>query len=378
MKIETFQLERIESLWENTVDYNLSETGIHPFSLEELLDEAEMKKLHSIRLGYGQTNGSIELREVISRMYPGTDRENILVTSGAIEANFIAIWNLLDKGDELVLMLPNYMQIWGLARAFGIEVKPFFLKEELNWQPDLNELQDLVSPKTKMIAVCNPNNPTGAILNENAMSEIVRLARQADAWLYADEIYQGAELSGVDTPTFYGLTDKAIATCGLSKAYAMPGLRIGWIVAPHDIIADFWARRDYTTIATGILSNRIAALALRPDLRARIVKRNRIMLNENLGVLTEWANHHENLFTFIPPQAGGMAFLRYHMNINSTELSTKLREEKSTFIVPGDCFGMDHRIRIGIGSERNYLSNALNRISETLAEINSASNTLSR
>jgi len=378
MKIETFQLERIESLWENTVDYNLSETGIHPFSLEELLDDEEMKKLHSIRLGYGQTNGSIELREAISHMYPGTDRDNILVTSGSIEANFIAVWNLLDRGDELVLMLPNYMQIWGLARAFSIEVKPFFLKEELNWQPDLNELQDLISPKTKMIAVCNPNNPTGAIMNENAMSEIVRLARQADAWLYADEIYRGAELDGKETPSFYGLTDKAIATCGLSKAYAMPGLRIGWIVAPHDIIADFWARRDYTTIATGILSNRIAALALQPEMRAKIVTRNRNMLNENLSVLTEWANHHQNLFTFVPPQAGGMAFLRYHMNINSTELSTRLRKEKSTFIVPGDCFGMDHLIRIGIGSERNYLSNALNRFSETLEEINSASNTLSR
>ncbi|NOR14618.1 MAG: aminotransferase class I/II-fold pyridoxal phosphate-dependent enzyme [Candidatus Aminicenantes bacterium] len=369
MKIELFQLERIESLWENTVEYNLSETGIHPFSLEELLDEAEMSKLHSIRLGYGQTNGSIELREAISSMYPGTDQDNILVTSGAIEANFITIWNLLDKGDEIVLMLPNYMQIWGVTRAFGIDVKPFYLKEELDWQPALNELRDLITSKTKMIAVCNPNNPTGAILSEDAMAEIVKLAREADAWLYADEIYRGAELNGVDTPSFYGRTEKAIVTGGLSKAYALPGLRIGWIVAPHNTIADLWARRDYTTIATGILSNRIATLALQPEMRTKIVKRNRNMLNENLDVLTKWANQHENLFKFIPPQAGGMAFLRYNMKINSTELSTKIREEKSTFIVPGDCFGMDHRIRIGIGSERNYLSNALERISETLTEI---------
>ncbi len=369
MKIEIFQLERTESLWENTVEYNLTETGVHPFTLEELLDKEEIIKLHSIRLGYGQTNGSIELREVISSMYPGTDRDNILVTSGSIEANFVSIWNLLNKGDELVLMLPNYMQIWGVARAFGINVKPFYLKEELNWQPDLDELQGLVTSKTKMIAVCNPNNPTGAIMSEEAMSEIVRLARKADAWLYADEIYRGAELNGIDTPSFYGRYEKVIATGGLSKAYALPGLRIGWLVGPHKTVADFWACRDYTTIATGILSNRIAALALQPEKRAKIIKRNRKMLNENLEVLTEWAKTHENLFTFIPPQAGGMAFLRYHMKINSTELSTKIREEKSTFIVPGDCFGMDHRIRIGIGSEKNYISNALKRISETLAEI---------
>lgn len=369
MKIEDFQLERIESLWENTVEYNLSETGIHPFCLEELLDKEELSNLHSIRIGYGQTNGSIELRDVISSMYPGTDRDNVLVTTGSIEANFVTVWNLLDKGDELVLMLPNYMQIWGAARAFGVDVKPFYLKEELGWQPDLNKLQDLVTAKTKMIAVCNPNNPTGAIMGDESMAEIVHLARKADAWLYADEIYRGAELDGIETPSFYGRYEKALVAGGLSKAYALPGLRIGWIVAPKRLIADFWARRDYTTIATAILSNRIAALALQPEMRAKILKRNRTMLNENLEVLTEWAQAHEKLFTFIPPRAGGMAFLRYNMEINSTELSTKIREEKSTFIVPGDCFGMDQRIRIGIGSEKNYLSAALERISETLREI---------
>jgi len=369
MKIDIFELERTQSLWENTVEYNLTETGIHPFTLQELLDQREIEKLHSIRLGYGQTNGSTELRDAISAMYPGTNRDNVLVTNGSIEANFVAMWSLLNPGDELVLMLPNYMQIWGIARAFNITVKPFYLKEELGWQPDLEELTKLVTPKTKMIAVCNPNNPTGAVLSEEAMHKIVSMAKEVKAWLYADEIYRGAELSGIPTPSFYGLYEKTIVAAGLSKAYSLPGLRIGWLTGPNKAIAEVWSRRDYTTIASAILSNRIAALALQPQLRAKILRRNRKMLNENLGVLTEWVNAHQHLFTFIPPKAGGMVFLRYNMKINSTELSTKIREEKSTFIVPGDCFGMDHRIRIGIGSERNYLSKALERISETLAEI---------
>lgn len=369
MKIETFELERTQSLWENTVDYNLTETGIHPFTLNELLTRDEIEALHDLRLGYGQTNGSIPLREAISAMYPGTNRENILVTNGSIEANFVTIWNLLERGDEIVLMLPNYMQIWGLARAFGMTVKPFYLREELGWQPDLDELCKLVTPNTKMIAVCNPNNPTGAILSEEAMAEIVRLAKEAGAWLYADEIYRGAELSGQETPTFLGRYEKVVVAGGLSKAYALPGLRIGWLVGPHQQIAEAWARRDYTTIATGILSNDIATLALQPDRRARILQRNRAMLNENLNALTQWTETHDTLFSFLPPQAGGMAFLRYDLDINSTELVRKIREEKSTFLVAGDCFGMDHRLRIGIGSEQSYLLEGLSRVSETLAEI---------
>jgi len=369
MKIDIFELERTQSLWENSVDYNLTETGIHPFTLKELLEESDIEKLLSLRLGYGQTNGSIELRDAVSAMYPNADRDNVLITNGSIEANFVAVWSLLNSGDELVLMLPNYMQIWGVARAFDIQVKPFYLKEELNWQPDLNELKNLITPKTKMIAVCNPNNPTGAVLTEEAMNEIISLAKEADAWLYADEVYRGAELSGVDTPSFYGRYEKVIVAGGLSKAYALPGLRIGWLAGPYKVIADAWARRDYTTIATAILSNRIAALALKPDLRERILVRNRKILNENIIILRNWADSHKGLFKFIPPQAGGMVFLKYAMNVNSTELITKIRKEKSTFIVAGDCFGMDHYVRIGIGCEKEYLKAGLKRISEVLAEI---------
>ena len=201
------------------------------------------------------------------------------------------------------------------------------------------------------------------------MNMIVGLAKESNAWLYADEIYRGAELSGKDTASFYGRYDKVIIAGGLSKAYALPGLRIGWLVGPHEEIANTWARRDYTTIATCVLSNRIAALALQPELRAKILRRNPKMLNENIIVLKKWADSHKDLFIFIPPQAGGMVFLRYNMDINSTDLVTKLRKGKSTFIIAGDCFGMDHRVRIGIGSEKDYLWSGLKRISETLKEI---------
>lgn len=368
MKIETFELERIQSLWENRVKYNLTESGIHPYTLEELLDRDEIERLLSLRLGYGQTNGSEELREAISRLYPGTDLDNVLVTNGSAEANFLSIWTYLDPGDELILMLPNYMQIWGIARSFGATVKPFHLREELNWGPDLEELKSQISSRTKMISVCNPNNPTGAVLSDEAMKEIIQLAAQVDAWVYADEIYRGAELDSEETPTFLGMYDKTIVCCGLSKAYALPGLRIGWLVGPKDMVEKAWASHDYTSISSGILSNWVATLVLQPELREKVLSRNRKILNENLELLEDWLGKYDNLFSLIPPRAGGVAFPRYNMKINSTELATKLIQEKSVFIAAGDCFGMDHYMRIGIGSEKDYLLAGLKLIDETLEE----------
>jgi len=369
MKIEIFELERTQSLYENTVDYNLTESGVHPYTLEELLDKEEIENLLSLRLGYGQTNGSIELREAVSRLYPGADLDNVLITNGTAEANFISIWCNLDPGDELLLMVPNYMQMSGIARSFGVTVKPFHLREELNWGPDLEELKGLITPRTKMISVCNPNNPTGAVLSEEGMKEIVRLAKEADAWIYSDEVYRGAELDGKEIPSFFGLYDKVIACCGLSKSYAFPGLRIGWLVGPKKAIEQCWACHDYTSISSGMLSNHVAALVLQPDRRMKVLNRNRKILKENLSALQEWTDKHGDLFSFIPPRAGGIAFLKYSMNINSSELMTKLREEKSVFIVAGDLFGMDHYLRIGFGAEKDYLLKGLSLFDELLSDI---------
>jgi len=369
MKIEIFEMERAQSLWENRVKYNLTESGVHPYTLEEFLESDEIEKLLSIRLGYGQTNGSEELREAISRLYSGTNLDNILVTNGTAEANFITIWQYLDPGDELILMLPNFMQIYGLARSFGVKVIPFHLREELKWGPDLDELKSLVSPRTKMIAVCNPNNPTGAVLSESEMKEIARLAQEADVWIYSDEVYQGAELDGEETPTFWGLYDKVIACCGLSKAYALPGLRMGWLVGPKDKIEEAWSYHDYTSISSGILSNWLASLVLQPERRKKVLDRNRKILKENLIVLEERTNKNKPLFELIPPRAGGVAFPRYNMKINSTEFADKLMKEKSVFIVAGDFFGMDQYVRIGIGTEKDYFKAGLELIDETLEEI---------
>jgi len=369
MKIEPFKMERMQSTWENVVTYNLSESGVHPIPLKELISQEELDELLSLELGYCQTNGTPELRKTISRLYPGSNPDQILVTNGSAEANFILIWSNIEPGDEVLFMLPNYMQMWGLLRGFGASVKPYYLREELSWAPDLDELKKLMTKKTKMIVVTNPNNPTGATLSEEAMKTITELAEGAGAWILSDEVYQGAEFEGEPTPSFYGKYDKAIVVNGLSKAYGLPGLRMGWIVAPEDFIKKTWSYHDYTTISPSILSDRLAQLALSSENKEKIRRRTQSILKSNFPIIESWFKEKNGLFEFVPPQAGAIVFVRYNLEINSTELVNKLIHEKSVLVVPGDHFEMDHYLRIGFGEKEKKLLEALELIGETLNEI---------
>jgi len=363
-------MERMQSTWENRVRYNLSESGVHPLAVRELLaDAAAQERLLDQELIYPQSNGSEELRGHIARLYPGATADNVLVTNGTSEANFVCIWGFVEPGDEVVLMLPNYMQIWGVARGFGATVKPFYLREGLGWQPDLDELRQAITSRTKMIAVCNPNNPTGAVLNQEAMEAIVAEARHVGAWLLADEVYRGTERNGQTTPTFWGRYERMLCTAGLSKAYGLPGLRIGWIVAPPEEALRLWSYRDYTTISPSTLGDLLARVALAPGTHERLIERTRGILNANFPLFKAWIDAHGDLFRLIPPAAGAIAYLRYRLDINSTALVERLLHEKSVLIVPGDHFGMDHYLRIGYGSPPEYLRTGLDRIEELLREL---------
>ncbi|MGB8953310.1 MAG: aminotransferase class I/II-fold pyridoxal phosphate-dependent enzyme [Candidatus Aminicenantales bacterium] len=364
MKIEIFKMERMQSTWENVVDYNLSESGVHPLSIEELVSAEERTDILKVGLGYSQTNGTLELRKEIARLYPGIRTEQILATAGSSEANFLLIWSLIDPGDEVIFEVPNYMQMWGLLHAFGAKVKPLYLRESLNWEPDLDELKKQVSKKTKLIIVTNPNNPTGAVLSSEAMEAVIHQAREVGAWILADEVYQGAERIGPRTSSFWGKYDKLIVVNGLSKAYGLPGLRIGWIVGPEDFIKKTWAYHDYTTISPSILSDRLARIALSSSVREKILERTRRILNANFPILEAWLNTQDGLFSYVPPQAGAIVFVRYNMKVNSTALVDRLIREKNVLLVPGDHFEMDHYLRFGYGEKEKYLLDALARVAE--------------
>ncbi len=368
-----FELERMMSKWENVVEYNLTESGVHPLTLAELVDDPDSRAdLMATELNYPQTNGIGPLRERIAALYPGATPENVLVTVGCAEANFITIQTLLQPGDEIVVMLPNYMQIWGIARNYGMQIKTFHLNEAQQWAPDLAELDEAVSDRTKLIAVCNPNNPTGYILAEAEMEAIVAAAERVGAWLLADEVYSGTEQhTDIQTPSFWGRYDKVLAMNSLSKAYGLPGLRTGWVVAPAATIDDIWARHEYTTISVTTLANKLAALALSPDVRPRLIRRAREYARRGFSILEEWLASHQGLFDVVPPQAAAIAFVRYHLEINSTEFMERLRSEKSVLIVPGDHFGLDYHLRFSFGPPPDYLRAGLERIHQLVVELES-------
>jgi hypothetical protein len=374
MRLERFAMERMQSTFENQVEFNLSESGVHPLTLGELVADSELAgTILGEPLRYTQSNGTERLRSAIAGLYRGATPEHIQVTNGGSEANFITTLRLVDRDDEVVLMVPNYMQTWGIARACGAVVREWpLLFEGGRWRLDVAALDRLVSARTKLIVICNPNNPTGARFEAADLDRIAAIAGRTGAWILSDEIYRGAERDGRETASMWGRTQRVVVTSGLSKAYGLPGLRIGWLAGPPDFVASTWAYHDYTTIAPGALSDALAIHALDPGRRMQILERTRAILNRNYPVISQWLDAHGGLFSYAPPDAGAIVYARYHHPINSTELVTRLREDKSVLIVPGDHFGMDGYLRIGFGDEVEYLKQGLGRLHELLDTIASA------
>lgn len=369
---QPFMMERWMSMYEQEVDFNLSESGVHPVKLRELLagDPGLVEQLLESELNYPHVNGIPTLRQHIADIYPGAGPENVLVTVGAAEANYISVRTLMAPGDEMVVMLPNYMQIWGIGRNHNFQIRTFHLLEQNGWAPDLAELAEAVTTDTRLIAVCNPNNPTGRALTMPEMQAIVDQAERVGAWIVADEVYSGAERVVEDqTPSFYGLYDRVIANGSMSKAYGLPGLRIGWSVGPAETIEEIWTRHEYTTISATMLANHLAAIALSPEVRPRLLARTRDYIRRGFPVLQRWMDQHDGTFSLVPPDAAAIAFVRYNLAINSSEMAERLWREKSVLIVPGDHFGLDHFLRISFGLPHEYLEAGLDRIHELIEEV---------
>jgi aspartate/methionine/tyrosine aminotransferase len=377
MKLEPFALERLQSIWEHRVAWNLAESGVHPLRVEELVEsDSDRESLLRQPLIYTQTNGTHELRSAIAAMYPGATPAHVQVTNGGSEANFVTLTALVEPGDDVVAMMPNYLQVHGVARGLGARVIPWTLLETpasgsgaARWAPDLAALESSVGPRTKAIYLTNPNNPTGARLTSAELDAICAIAARAGAWIVSDEIYRGAELDGVETPTVWGRYDRVVVTSGLSKAFALPGLRIGWAVGPPALVDELWGIHDYTTIAPGAINDRLACIALAPARRELLLARTRGILRTNYPALRRWIEKRSPALSHVPPEAGAIAFVRYTYPVDSNALVERIRDQQSVLLSPGSHFGIDQHLRIGFGADPELLLAALERLGEALDEI---------
>lgn len=364
MRIAPFTLERVQSEWEHRVRYNLSESGVHPLSIRGLLgDGPALDALVDTPLIYTQTNGTPELRGSIAAQYPGAGADDVQVTNGGSEANFVVTWHLVEPGDEVVVMVPAYMQIAGLVPAFGGQVRGWpMVRDGGAWRPDLDRLRTLVTGKTRAIVINTPNNPTGARLSAADLDAIAAIADHTGAWIVSDEIYRGAECDGVESPSMWGRSSRVVVTSGLSKAYGLPGLRVGWAVGPPGVAASLWSYHDYTSIAPGALSDQLATVALTPATRTRLLERTRGILRENVPRVEAWLRTCGHPFEWTTPDAGAFLYARYGLPVGSTALTDRLREEESVLLVPGDAFGMDGYLRFGVGERADYVLAGLERL----------------
>lgn len=372
MPFKPFALEQFLSEYEQSVAYNYSESGVHPVPLGELLNLAgqPIESLADVPLNYPEVNGELKLRAYIAALYPGATPDNVLVTIGASEANLLAATTLLEPGDEVLAFRPTYLQFGGMAENIGVTVKTIDLVEKEGWRLDLGQLASLVTSKTKVISIVNPNNPTGSILNEAEITALIEAADSVGAWILADEVYAGTERNTADiTPTLYGRYDKIIAVNSLSKAYGLPGLRCGWMVGPKATIEALWRRHEYAVVSGTMLSNKLATLALNPDTRPKLIARTRSLIKSGFATLEKRLQTHPGVFSMVPPKASALSFVQYNLPINSSNFVEKLRQEKSILIIPGDCFGMDHHLRISSALPIDYLEEGMSRLNALVEEL---------
>jgi aspartate/methionine/tyrosine aminotransferase len=359
MPFTRFELERWQSTWEHRVHINLSESGVHAMSAAELLalagDSADV--LTSVPLGYGQSDGSEGLRSGIAALYPGASPDYVTVTVGSAEANFVVCWTLFQRARRVAICAPTYMQMWGLADNFGVTVAPFWLEMDRGWEPNPEAVARAIAPGTDVVIVTDPNNPTGHVLSPTMRALILERTKAVGAWLVVDEVYHGAEHRGDPTPTWWGGWERTIVVSGLSKAYGLPGLRIGWLVSPPSFRDELLSRHDYTVIGAGPLADALALRAVRS--RNAIFARTRGILTTNYPVLAEWLSTFNGLCSWKPPECGAICYTRLAGIPSTLDLVERARAEHDVLLVPGEHFNMPGWLRLGFGNPTEELRTAL-------------------
>lgn len=371
MKIKPFAVEEWMNAWEVGAKYNIAETCVDSISMNELFeltgeDKTEfLNRLCARRLSYGDIEGLPEFRKGVCGLYKTLNIENIVPTHGASGANHHVFYSLISPGDRVVSIMPTYQQLYSIPESYGADVQILHLSKENNYLPDLEKLRRLVTPKTKMICINNPNNPTGALMSEKMLREIVEIARSADAWILCDEVYRHLSQEDGWCPSIVDLYEKGISVSSMSKVFSLAGLRLGWI-ATHDmsVVKSCLSHRDYNLVSCGVFDEMLEAAALKH--RDKLLERSRKIVRENLQILDDWVGSEPHV-SYVKPKAGTTALVYYDLDISSYEFCEEMYKKTGAFVTPGDCFEVPHSMRIGYAYGKQDLIDGLKAISEYIA-----------
>ncbi|MFX1373627.1 MAG: aminotransferase class I/II-fold pyridoxal phosphate-dependent enzyme [Promethearchaeota archaeon] len=369
MRIKPFLLEEFFAKYEFSVKYLLCSADCESFSIEELLEleSGTFEELNKLKLGYTETLGHPILREEISKLYEQIEKENIIVFSGSEEGIFAYMNVLLEKDDHVIVQFPAYQSLFEIANAIGCKVTKWEMKDKDNWELDLEFLESNIQNNTKCIVINFPHNPTGYLASKERYKQIIEIAQKNDIYIFSDEVFRYSEYDQNDRlPSMCDLYYKGISLGALSKSYGLAGLRIGWIASKNSsLLKQITSFKNYTSICNSALSEFFAILALRN--RQVILDRNLKIIQKNIILLDHFFKKYQNLFQWVKPKAGPIAFPRFVGNESVNSLCMDLLNLKGVLLMPSSNFEYgDNHFRIGFG--RKNMPEALQKVEDFIAE----------
>lgn len=370
MKIAGFGVEEWLNKWEKSATYDISQSTISSMTMAEALaldgngGASFYDLLDSQKMNYGWIEGSPDFKAEGSKLYKHVDPDNVLQTNGATGANHLALYALVEPGDHVISEYPSYQQLYDIPKSLGAEVDFWHIREDKDWYPDIAKLKSLIRPDTKLICLNNANNPTGTLLDEVFLKQVVALAEEVGAYVLVDEVYLPLDHPENFT-SIVDLYDKGIATNSLSKTYSMPGIRVGWTASNHELADRFRKYRDYTMICCGVFNDLMATYILKH--RDKVLARNRQLVLNNLNIYKDWIDS-EPRASVVMPQAVSTSFPKLDIPEDIESFCIRLLQEQGVLLVPGSRFDMPGHVRLGYCADEATLKEGLKRLSAFLRQ----------
>jgi len=318
-------------------------------------------------LGYTEDTGNPQLKALVSKLYKNIEADQVLMHTGAQEAIFDYMNIMLEKGDHMISMFPVYQSLYEVAHAQGLEVSPWNLKHEENgWSIDFDELEALIRPNTKLIAINTPNNPTGYTFTEAQLKQLCSIADKHGIYIFADEVYRGLDLNGTQTSWVADLYEKAVSLCVMSKAYGLAGLRIGWVATQdRETLEKMRKFKHYLSICNSGPSEILSIIALKHG--EEILQKNRSIIQSNLQLADQFFAKYPHLFRNNKPQAGPIAFHKIMIDKSIEQFCEDLVQKSGVLLLPSSIY--DYKgpfFRMGYG--RKSFEESLNRFEQYLID----------